>query len=78
MNPNTFVIRRRAIEIMYLGVITSFVLYGVARNDPRGYIYGLLLIILAACESAVGLGIRIVLHRFGDSVQFSDYEELGG
>lgn len=78
INRKNFIVTRRAVERRYLGVITSFVLYGVATNDPRGAIYGLLLVILAACESAIGLGIILVLHRFGGTINFQDYEELGG
>lgn len=67
-----------SVELRYLGIITSFVLYGQATNDPRGAIYGLLLLIRAACESAIGLGIIIVLYRFGRSIDFAAYQELGG
>lgn len=63
---------------MYLGAITSFVIYGNARNDPRGSVYGLLLLILAACEGAVGLGLLVAVYRLGLSVRFKDYQELGG
>lgn len=67
-----------SVELMYLGIVTSFILYGVTCHDPRGSIYGLLLLVLAACESAIGLGILIVLHRFGHSIEFSAYQNLGG
>lgn len=67
-----------AIEMIYLGVISSFVLHGVVCNDPRGAIYGLFFLILAACESGIGLGILIVLRRFGNSVELSDYQQLHG
>lgn len=77
-NRKNFIVTRRAVELRYLGVITSFIIYGNATRDPRGSIYGLLLVILAACESAVGLGIILVLHRFGGTISFKDYEQLGG
>jgi NADH:ubiquinone oxidoreductase subunit K len=67
-----------SIELMYLGAVSSFVLHGTIAHDTRGLIYGLLFLILAACESAIGLGILIVLYRFGRSIDFSAYEELGG
>ena len=66
------------IELMYLGAISSFVLYGTTMHDAQASAYGLFFLILAACESAVGLGILIVLYRFGRSIAFSDYEQLGG
>ena len=67
-----------SVELMYLGAITSFVMYGTIAQDPRASIYGLLFLILAACESAVGLGILIVLYRFGNSIDFNAYQQLGG
>jgi NADH-quinone oxidoreductase subunit K len=77
-NYKNFLVTMMCVELMYLGAITSFVLLGTVCQDSRGSIYGLLLLILAACESAVGLGILIVLYRFGRSIDFNDYEELGG
>lgn len=78
MNQRNFLVTMMAIEVMYLGAITSFVLYGVTCHDVRGLIFGLLLLILAACESAIGLGILIVLYRFGRTVDFTSYQNLGG
>jgi NADH-quinone oxidoreductase subunit K len=77
-NNKNFLVTMMAIELMYLGAVSSFVLYGVACHDPRGAIYGLLFLILAACESAVGLGILIVLYRFDRTVDFDTYQQLGG
>jgi len=78
LNQRNFLVTMMAIEVMYLGAITSFVLYGVICRDIRGLIFGLLLLILAACESAIGLGILIVLYRFGRTVDFTSYQNLGG
>jgi len=77
-NYKNFLVTIISIEIMYLGAITSFVLYGALINDPRGFIYGLVLLIVAACESAIGLGILIVLYRFGRAIDFNSYQYLGG
>jgi NADH-quinone oxidoreductase subunit K len=77
-NYKNFLVTMMSIELMYLGAVTSFVLYGTVCHDSRGSIYGLLLLILAACESAIGLGILIVLYRFGRSIDFSAYQQLGG
>lgn len=77
-NYKNFLVTMMCVELMYLGAATSFITHGVVCHDSRGSIYGLLLLILAACESAVGLVILIVLYRFGRSIDFSAYEELGG
>ena len=77
-NNQNFLITMMCIELMYLGVISSFVLYGTTMHDTQASAYGLFLLILAACESAVGLGILIVLYRFDRSIAFTNYEQLGG
>lgn len=66
------------IEIMYLGITVCFIIVSVSTNDPKGQIYAIFLLILAAAESAIGLGILIVLYRFGSSIEFKDYQELKG
>jgi len=66
------------VELMYFGIVVSFILVGIATYDPKGQIYALILVILAASESAIGLGILIVLYRFGKSIDFIDYQELKG
>jgi len=63
---------------MYLGLILSFIFVSLAFNDPKGQIYALLLVILAASESAIGLGILIVLYSYGRSISFKDYQEING
>jgi NADH:ubiquinone oxidoreductase subunit K len=64
--------------MMYFSITTSFIFTAVGFNDPKGYIYGLLLVVLAAAESAVGLGVLVVLYRFGGSIDFTDYDEIRG
>lgn len=77
-NYKNFIVTMMSIELMYLGAVSSFVLYGTVTHDTRGSIYGLLFLIMAACESAIGLGILIVLFRFGRSIDLADYTVLGG
>jgi len=66
------------IELMYLGITICFIILSISTADPKGQIYALLLLILAAAESAIGLGILIVLYRFGSSIEFQGYQELKG
>jgi len=63
---------------MYLGLILSFIFVSLTFSDVKGQIYALLLVILAASESAIGLGILIVLYSYGRSINFSDYQEITG
>jgi NADH:ubiquinone oxidoreductase subunit K len=63
---------------MYLGITICFIIISVSTADPKGQIYAILLLVLAAAESAIGLGVLIVLYRFGNSIEFQNYQELKG
>ena len=67
-----------SIELLYLGVVSSFLVAGIALNSVTALIYSLLFIVLAASESAIGLGLLIILFRFGKTIQFDSYRTLRG
>lgn len=77
-NYRNYLVTMLCIEIMYLGITICFLIVSVATCDPKGQIYGLILLIVAAAESAIGLGVLVVLYKFGNSIDFSDYQELRG
>lgn len=62
---------------MYLGPITGFILQGNAAQDVVAAIYALLILIFAACESAVGLGLLVVARSHQDSLAVAR-DSLGG
>ena len=75
-NYKNFLVTMFSIEIMYLGITICFVIVSISTADPKGQIYAILLLVLAAAESAIGLGILIVLYRLGASINFQDYGKL--
>jgi len=75
-NYKNFLVTMFSIEIMYLGITICFVIVSISTADPKGQIYAILLLVLAAAESAIGLGILIVLYRLGSSINFNDYGKL--
>jgi len=77
-NYKNYLVTMFCIELMYLGITISFIVWANIIVDFKGQIYAILLLILAAAESAVGLGILIVLYRFGESINFETYQELRG
>jgi NADH-quinone oxidoreductase subunit K len=77
-NYKNYLVTMFCIELMYLGITLCFIIVSISTADPKGQIYALLLLILAAAESAIGLGILIVLYRFGSSIEFQNYQELKG
>jgi len=77
-NYKNYLVTMFSIEVMYLGITVCFIIVSISTADPKGQIYAILLLILAAAESAIGLGVLIVLYRFGSSIDFQDYQELKG
>ena len=76
LNFKNFLVTLLCIELMYFGVVVFFILTSLAFDNPEGQIYALLSVILAASESAIGLGILIVLYRFGGTIDVTAYEKL--
>lgn len=66
------------IEVMYIGIFLFFIFSSLYLNSPIGQIYALIILVSAACESAVGLGILLVLFKFDNSINFKDFNELRG
>jgi NADH:ubiquinone oxidoreductase subunit K len=77
-NYKNFLVTMLCVELMYLGIISSFIVCSVFTFDPKGQIYALIFLIVAAAESAIGLGILVVSYRFGKSIDFEAYQELRG
>ena len=66
------------IELAYLGVSLTIIINSLYFFDPVGQVYSLLLIILAAGEAAVGLGLLIVTFRIEQRIDFPTYRALRG
>jgi len=65
-------------EIMMLGInfhlITSAILWG----DYYGQVYALCFLAITAAETAVGLGILILLYRTKGKISFNEFSTLKG
>ena len=66
------------IELAYLGVSLTFIINSLYFFDALGQLYSLFLIILAAGEAAVGLGLLIVIFRIERRIDFATYRALRG
>lgn len=77
-NFKNFLVTMMSVECMYLGAITTLVFYGLAHHDATAAVYALLIIIFAACESAIGLGLLVAIYRYGRTIGFNTLSALGG
>jgi NADH-quinone oxidoreductase subunit K len=78
VNKKNFLLTMLYIELMYVSIFAYFITGSIFLNSPIGQIYAILLLIIAACESSIGLGILIVLFYKKQTIKFDDFTELRG
>jgi hypothetical protein len=61
---------------MYIGFISDHA--DLTAVSPFHEVFALILLVIAACESAIGLGILIVLQIAASSISFQNFQVLGG
>ncbi len=78
LNRRNFLVSMLFIEVMYTGIFMYFIVASLFLNLPAGQVYALVILVSAACESAIGLGILLILFRYDNSINFEDFTELRG
>jgi NADH:ubiquinone oxidoreductase subunit K len=63
LNRKNIIIMLMSIELMLLAVNLNFVLFSVYLDDSVGQIFALLILTVAAAESAIGLALLVVYYR---------------
>jgi NADH-quinone oxidoreductase subunit K len=65
-----------SLELMFLGISLNFVTFSFFNQDWRGSLAVLLLVGVAAAESALGLSIIVALYRLQKSLSVFDLANL--
>ena len=60
-----------AVELMLLGASFNFLIISAFLDDIRGQIFSLLILTVAAAESAIGLGILVVFYQNHQTISIS-------
>ena len=63
LNRKNIVIMLMSIELMLLAVNLNFVFFSVYLDDIIGQLFALLILTVAAAESAIGLALLVVYYR---------------
>lgn len=66
------------LELLFLAGSLNFFFFAVFMKNPIGYVYGILIITVAAVESVIGLSLLVLLHRTVHAVSFSGLTSLRG
>lgn len=65
-------------ELMLLSVNLSFILFSVYLDDILGQLFFLLVLTIAASESAIGLAILVVYYRLRGGIFIDLISQLKG
>lgn len=52
-----------SLELMLLSININFIVYSVLLDDILGQIYAIMLLAIAAAETAIGLAILVIYYR---------------
>jgi len=78
LNRKNIILLLMAIELMLLGVNYNFVISSILIDDLSGQIFALLVLTVAAAESAIGLALLMIYYRIRESISIDLIRLLKG
>ena len=68
LNRKNIIIMLMSIELMLLAVNMNFLIFSVHLDDMLGQLFSLLILTVAAAESAIGLALLVIYYRVRGTV----------
>ena len=68
LNRKNIIILLMSIELMLLAINFNFIIFSVFIDDIFGQIFALIILTVAAAESAIGLAILVIYYRIRGSI----------
>jgi NADH-quinone oxidoreductase subunit K len=78
LNRKNIIIIVMSIELMLLAVNYNFIIFSVYLDDLLGQLFALLVLTVAAAESAIGLAILVVFYRRKGQISIKSLSLLRG
>ena len=78
LNRKNIIIMLMSLELMLLAVNVNFILCSIYLDDFIGQIFALLVLTVAAAESAIGLAILVVYSRVRGTIAVESIRMLNG
>ena len=63
LNRKNIIVLLMAVELMLLAINFNFIIFSVFLDDILGQLFALLVLTVAAAESAIGLAILVIYYR---------------
>ena len=78
LNRKNIIIILMSVELILLAVNLNFVAFSSYLGDLTGQVFGLLILTVAAAESAIGLAILVVFYRNRGTIAVEDINMMKG
>ena len=78
INRKNVLILLMCIELMLLSVNMNFIAFSQFLGDIHGQVFVFFILTVAAAESAIGLGILVVLFRNRNTINVSELDSMKG
>ena len=78
INRRNLIMLLMSIELMLLAINLNFIAFSHYLGDIAGQVFVIFILTVAASETAIGLGILVVLFRRISSVKTDDLDSLKG
>lgn len=75
-NDKNVLVLMLCIELILLSSTLNFVIFSILWYDPIGQVYALVVLTMAACESAIGLGLLISAYCLKKGIDFGSFCDL--
>ena len=68
LNRKNIIVLLMAVELMLLAINFNFIIFSVFLDDILGQLFALLVLTVAAAESAIGLAILVIYYRIRGTI----------
>ena len=68
LNRKNIIILLMSIELMLLSINFNFIIFSIFLDDIVGQLFALLVLTIAAAESAIGLAILVIYYRIRGTI----------
>lgn len=76
LNDDNFIVLMLCVELILLSAILNCIFFSIFFLDPRGELYALIILTVAASEASVGLGLLIASFKLKNKISFANYSNF--
>ncbi len=78
LNRKNIIILLMSVELMLLSINFNFIIFSVFLDDILGQLFALLVLTVAAAESAIGLAILVIYYRIRGTIAIEFIDLMKG